>query len=181
VQTLLVVVVARDEIRLEPRRNLEIGVTETVQAGQQPEVLDPGVDEADERPHADEESNRQDEECEHVETVAKLGRLGSKGQRNDGRGHDGQEDGGSTVDRAVRDAPRREQAPMLGREDLDALGLRHVEVRVGGHRASSRSRAEPSPDPGREIVRPHSGSMAAGVVCRALCATRSCSVSPTTA
>ena len=144
---------ARHEIRLEPRRDLEIGVTETIQAGQEPEVLDPGVDEADVCPHPDEERNRQNEECEHVETVAELGRLGSKGQRNDGRGHDGQEDGGPAVDRAVCDVPRREQAPMLGREDLYAHGLRHVEVRVGGHRASSMSRAEPSPDPGREIVR----------------------------
>ena len=151
----LVVVMARHEIRLEPRRDLEIGVTETIQAGQEPEVLDPGVDEADVCPHPDEERNRQNEECEHVETVAELGRLGSKGQRNDGRGHDSQEDGGPAVDRAVCDVPRREQAPMLGREDLYAHGLRHVEVRVGGHRASSMSRAEPSPDPVREIVRPN--------------------------
>ena len=63
---------------------------------------------------------------------------------------DGQEDGGTAVDRAVCDVPRREQAPMLGRENLYAHGLGHVEVRVSGHRASSMSRAEPSPDPGRD-------------------------------
>ena len=41
---------------------------------------------------------------------------------------------------------------MFGREDLDAHGLRHVEVRVGGHRASSISWAEPFIGPGVPIV-----------------------------
>ena len=50
-QSSLIVVMARHEIGLEPRRDLEIGVTETIQAGQEPEVLDPGVDEADVGPH----------------------------------------------------------------------------------------------------------------------------------
>ena len=98
-------------------------MTEAIHAGQEPEVLDAGIDETDVRPYPDEKSDRQNEECEHVETVAELGRIGSKGQRNNGRGHDGQEDSRPTVDRAVRDIPRREQAPVLGREDLDAHGV----------------------------------------------------------
>ncbi|MGL6278445.1 MAG: VOC family protein, partial [Gaiella sp.] len=44
---------------------------------QEPEVLDPRVAEADVRPHADEERNRKNQECERVEPVAELGRLGS--------------------------------------------------------------------------------------------------------
>src|SRR6476646_1315322 len=138
---------ASNEVRLVLGCDLEIGVAEAISAGQEPAVLDPGVDEADVCPHPDEDGNRQNEECEHVETVAELGRVGSKSQRNDGRRHDSQEDVGPTVDRTVCDVPCREQAPMFGREDLDAHGLRHVEVRVGGHRASSISRAEPSSDP----------------------------------
>ena len=39
---------------------------------------------------------------------------------------------------------------MLGRENLYAHGLRHVEVRVSGHRASSMSRADRHRTPGRE-------------------------------
>ena len=86
--------VARHEIRLQPRRDLEIGVTEAIHAGQEPEVVDPGLDEAEVCRHPDEESERQNEECKRSETVTELGRPSDQRQRNDARGHDGQEDAG---------------------------------------------------------------------------------------
>jgi hypothetical protein len=49
-----------------------------IQAGHEPEVLDPGIDEADVCRHPDEQSNRKNEECKHVEGVAELGRLGAR-------------------------------------------------------------------------------------------------------
>jgi len=60
----------------------------------------------------------QDEERKRRETVAELGRPSDQGQRHDGRGHDREEDGGPTEDRAVRDVSCREEAPMLDGEDL---------------------------------------------------------------
>jgi len=56
VEASLIVVVARDGIRLELRCDLEIRVTETIHAGHEPEVLDPGVDDADGCGHTDEEA-----------------------------------------------------------------------------------------------------------------------------
>ena len=147
VQAPLVVVVARHEIRLEPRRDLEIGVTDAIHAGQEPEVVDPGFDEADVCRHPDEESDRQNEECKRGETVAELGRTSDQGQRNDGRGHDRQKDGGPTEDRAVGDVPRREQAPMLGREDLGTHALGRVGalfVHASGLRRSGEAGFEPA-------------------------------------
>jgi len=62
-QASLIVVMARNEIRLVLGCDLEIGVTETIHAGQEPEVFGPCVDETDVCPHPDEESDRQNEEC----------------------------------------------------------------------------------------------------------------------
>ena len=72
VQTLLVIVVPCREIRLEAWRDLEIAVTEAIHAGQEPEVVDPGFDEADVRRHPDEESDRKDEERNAVKPSPNL-------------------------------------------------------------------------------------------------------------
>ena len=102
----LIVVIARNEVQLEPGAILEIRVTETIHAGHEPEVLEPGVDEADKCRQPDEQCNGQNEKCEHVEGVTKLGHLGDQRQRDYGGGHDGQKDVGPTEDRVVDDVPR---------------------------------------------------------------------------
>ena len=57
-------------------------MTETIHAGHEPEVLEPGVDEPDVRPSPMNSATGQNEEGEHLEGVAEFGRLGDQGERD---------------------------------------------------------------------------------------------------
>ena len=106
VHALMIVVVARDEYGSRSNAISRYPWTETIHAGHETEVLDPGVDEADVCRHPGEENNRKKEERKQVEGVAELSRLGDQGQSDDGGGHNGQKDVGSTIGRAVCDLPQ---------------------------------------------------------------------------
>jgi len=125
----LVVGPAAREVRLEARLDLEVRVPDPVHRRDPQGVLEVHLVEPDERRDAHEQGYRQEREREHGELGGEPGRAADEPERD----HRGRQDRQEQPRPAERLVPAHraggEEAPVLGREDLE--GARVVEVPLG--------------------------------------------------
>ena len=144
-----VVVLARDEVRLEPGDDLVVRVAEPVHALQVAQVFVRCGGDSTQRGEADEQVEPEDERRDHQERLAEAGRGRDQAEHEERRREHRQEHATACEGLVVDKRSSGQEAPVLCREDLERPGivdggaLRAV-CRVGlerGDRASLRGRA----------------------------------------
>ena len=118
---LLVVVRAGDEVRLQLRRELEVGVPDPVHPLHPDRVLVVDLPQPRESRDAEEVDDGQEHECEGDEAGAEVGGLADERERDHGAGQRSDEDRGAAHRLGVAEAAGGQQAPVLRRQDLERM------------------------------------------------------------
>ena len=144
----VVVVSTRHEVGLELWRELEVRVADAIHSLNPASVLEIHLREAQDRRPTEEIEDGQQHECEGDEAGAEVGRLGDECECHHGARERGQEDRRPAHCLRVDEASRGEQAPVLGRQDLER-------VRAHGHLGRGRVERRVTRDRGRTWVQLH--------------------------
>ena len=134
----VVVVLARDEVGLQLRLELEIGVANAVHPLRPARVLPVDLREAHDRDDPEEVHDRKQNERECDECVAEVGRLGDQCECYHRTSERRDEDRGPAHRLGVDQASCREQAPVLGRQDLQRVRAEGVRRRRAMRRRNAR-------------------------------------------
>ena len=114
----VVIVPGRDEVPLDPGIQLGVSSPKPVHPDHVRQVFLAAVEDTEQRERADEKQDREEDERERVKAIVEVCCLPDQRQADNAGRDEGQEDRDPDEQLVLGRAPRREQAPMLGREQL---------------------------------------------------------------